>query len=283
LLISQIINGLSSAGLLLLAALGAVIIFGNMGIINLAHGDLIMTGAYTTVFFSEQGIPFGVCVVLSFITAAVVGLLIEITVIRRFYGQLNNTLLASYAVSIILGQSAKLIFGPATRTIPPAIAGSLVIGGVYIPYYNILIVAIALLTAFLTWALLYRTTLGLKIRAISQNRRMTECLRVDTAKIDTFTFALGSGLAGVAGAVIVPARVATPLMGASYLLDSFITVVVGGFDSLLGAGASAALISEFTSVLGGFVSEVAAKIILLLLVIVLIRFRPRGLFAKEGR
>ncbi len=277
-------NGLNSAALFLLAAIGLVIIMGHMKIVNLAHGELIMVGAYVAYYTNTVlHLPYYVSVIGAFIIAGLVGMVIERLVIRKLYGKLAETLLATYALSMVIQQGVRLISGPQMKEVALPVKGALQLGSVRIPYYNLIIIGVACLVLLITWLVIFKTTMGKQIRAITENRTMTGCLGINTSRIDTFTFTYGTALAGLAGAMLAPIRTVSPFMGVQYLTDSFMNVVIGGLDSLFGTALSSVLIGESTTLLGGIWSDVLAKIVVFLVIIILIRYKPEGLFAKERR
>ena len=265
---AQLINGISASALLLIYSLGVVVIMGHMNVVNMAHGECIMLGAYVCYYINTvAGAPFFVALIMSFVVTALFGLLIERLVIRKLYGKTAETLLATYALSLIVKQLINLICGSELKYIAIPFEGHLDIGGVTIPYYNIFIILFAAVILLVTWIIFYKTPFGTKMRAVTSNRPMTECLGINAHAVDSLTFAFG----------------VSPFMGASYITDSFINVCVGGLQSMIGTTLSSLLIGESTSILGGFWNEVDAKILVFLIVVVLIRFRPDGLFRKEKR
>lgn len=279
-----IANGVNSSALLLLTALGLVIIMGHMKVVNLAHGELIMVGAYVTYYTSTVlKLPYIFSIVGAFLVTGLLGIAIERLIIRKLYGKTSETLLATYALSLIIQQMVRLVSGPELKYVNIPISGTLEVGKVTIPYYNLLIMLVAALALLTTWLLIYKTTLGKQIRAITENRTMTGCLGINTQRIDTVTFTYGTGLAGLAGAMLAPIRTVSPFMGVQYLTDAFLNVVIGGLDSLFGTTFSAILIGESITVMGGYWNDVGAKILVFLVIIILIRFKPEGLFAKEKR
>jgi urea transport system permease protein len=280
----QFANGVNLAALLLIAALGLVIIFGLMNVINMAHGELIMIGAYATYFANTVlDLPFWVAMIIAFLVSAAVGILIEVIIIKRLYSKPTETLLATFALSIIFVQLVQLIFSPENKYVAMPIKGILKVGTVSIPNYNLFIIAVALSILAMTGVLLLKTKFGKKMRAVTQNRQMVECLGIATSKVDTWTFAYGAGLAGLAGAVIAPINSVSPTMGGAYLTDSFMTVVVGGVQSIIGTALGSGIVGESRTILAGFSNEVFAKILVFLIIIVIIRFKPEGLFARERR
>ena len=267
---AQLINGISASALLLIYYLGVVVIMGHMNVVNMAHGECIMLGAYVCYYINTvAGAPFFVALIMSFVVTALFGLLIERLVIRKLYGKTAETLLATYALSLIVKQLINLICGSELKYIAIPFEGHFDIGGVTIPYYNIFIILFAAAILLITWLIFYKTPFGTKMRAVTSNRPMTECLGINAHAVDSLTFAFGVGLAGLAGAVLAPSRGVSPFMG--------------GLQSMIGTTLSSLLIGESTSILGGFWNEVDAKILVFLIVVVLIRFRPDGLFRKEKR
>jgi len=283
--------GLSLGSVLVLAAIGLAITFGVMGVINMAHGELIMLGAYTT-YVIQQLMPdaLGFSVLISipaaFLVAGLVGILIERGVIRFLYGRPLETLLATFGISLILQQAVRSIFSPLNRSVatPEWMSGSLEINSVLSLTLNRLYI---LLFCFLVFAALYlilkRTSLGLQVRAVSQNRAMARAMGVRSARVDALTFGLGSGIAGVAGVALSQLTNVGPNLGQAYIIDSFMVVVFGGVGNLWGtlvAGLSLGVANKFLEPWAG---AVLAKILVLVFIILFIQKRPRGLFPQKGR
>ena len=283
--LSQLINGISVASILLITALGLGIIFGLMKVINMAHGELIMIGAYSAyLFVTVLKQNFFVGMIAAFFITGLVGLLVELIVIKKLYGQPTETLLATFGLSIVLQQIIRSIFGPELRYVSTQFNNSINFGdSITIPVFRIFIFIMTVFMLFVTWFMFYKTSFGKKIRAITQNRDMTECLGINTSKVDTWTFAYGAGLAGLAGAIMAPIKSVSPTMGLQYLTDSFMTVVIGGVNSLAGTAIGATLVGESTTTLGWLSNEIFAKIIVFLMIIIFIRFKPEGLFSNERR
>ncbi len=279
-----LLNGLNSSALILIAALGMVIICGLMNVINLAHGELIMIGAYTAYGVTQSlGYPFFAALPAAFAVTAAAGAAMERLVVKRLAGRPAETMLATFGVSVVLQQLANVAFGAQSKYVAIPIDGKLAFGKVVVPFYNLFtILFVAAVTAG-TVLLLHRTKFGKRVRAITQNREMAECLGIDSSRVDTFTFAFGSGLAGLAGALAAPVKTVSPFMGGPYLVNSFMTSVVGGVASFFGTSAGSLLVGESTALIGGVSNDVLANILVLLLIIAAIRFRPEGLFAKERR
>lgn len=280
-----LLNGFNSSALILIAALGMVIICGLMNVINLAHGELIMIGAYTT-FYVTQGLgqSFALAMAAAALVTAAAGALIELLVVKRLVGRPAETMLATFGVSVVLQQTTNLLFGAQSQYVAIPIEGKLAFGKAVVPYYNIFTVLFVAAAVLGTVLLLKKTRFGKRVRAISQNRGMAECLGIDASRVDTLTFAFGSGLAGLAGALVAPVKSVSPFMGAPYLVTSFMTSVVGGVASFFGTTVGSLMVGESTALLGGVSNDVLANIVVFLLIIFAIRFKPEGLFTKkEGR
>ena len=283
-LIPLIVNGMMSFSTLLMVSLGMAIICGKMKLFNLAHGELVKLGAYVSyLMLNELHQSFLVSILVSFIATFVLGVIIEKIIIKPLYSRPEETLLATFGLSLILQEGMKFLFTSIGKSVSMPVKGSVTILGAIIPTYNVWVFGITVLMFVLTILIFYLTSLGKKIRAIGQNRDMTECLGVNTSFCDTFTFAYGCALTGVAGSLLAPLKSITPTMGTSYLLDSFMTVCVGGADSFLGTVVASLGIGESTSLIGGYTNSVLAKLLVFIVIIVLIRIRPEGIFVKEKR
>ncbi len=280
----EVLNGLSIAGVLVLAALGLGITFGVMKVINMAHGELIMIGAYAMyVTTSILGLPFYLGMIAAFIVTAVIGYVIELLVIKKLYGRSLETLLATFGLSIMLQQIIRMIFTAKAKPVENPMSGTIDIGGAILPNFRLFIIIIAIVVIIITVLMLYKTKFGVQLRTVSQNREMSEVLGINTSRIDSLTFAYGSGLAGVAGAMLASIRTVSPTMGFDFLIDSFMVVVLGGVGSIAGTIIGAFVIGEANSLLTLFSTETGAKVLVFLLIIIIIRFRPQGLFGKEMR
>lgn len=279
-----LINGLISAASLLLLSLGMSIIFGIMGVVNLAHGEIIILGAYVAYTLMETcHLSFWVGIPLSFIVTAVLGGIIERLFIKKLYGKIAETLLVTYAISSILQQIMKFAFGAQSIHVSQPVKGVLMLGETMIPYYYIVLFFISILVFVLTQLIFNKTRIGMQIRAVSQNRTMSECLGVNVKLIDTLAFSYGAGLTGLAGCLIAPINSMNPFMGSNYMVDNFMAVVLGGVDTLYGTVLGAFLMGEGNSVFGGLTDAVFAEMIVVLAVVIIIRFRPKGLIVKERR
>jgi urea transport system permease protein len=280
---------------LLLAALGLAITYGVMGVINMAHGELLMIGAYAAwsmqTFFRHalpQWVDWYVVAAIpaGFVAAALVGAAMERLVIRRLYGRPLETLLATWGLSLILIQAARTIFGPQNVEVanPAWMSGGVeILPNLVLPWNRIVIVAFSAAVLAGMWALLNRTRLGLFVRAVTQNRPMAGCVGVPTGRIDTLAFALGAGIAGVGGVALSQIANVGPDMGQSYIVDSFMVVVLGGVGQLAGAVWAALGLGVVSKFLEGWTGAVIAKIVVLVFIIVFIQKRPQGLFALKGR
>ena len=293
--IGNIFYGLSLVSVLLLAALGLAITFGLMGIINMAHGELLMIGAYTTylcqLFFRSylpgmQDWYLLAALPAAFFVAGSVGVVLERTVIRWLYGRPLETLLATWGISLILMQLVRTIFGAQNVEVanPAWMSGGVtVLGSLVLPYNRIAIIVFAMLVVVAVWLILNKTRLGLFVRAVTQNRRMADCVGVATGKVDMLTFGLGSGIAGLGGVALSQLGNVGPDLGQSYIVDSFMVVVLGGVGQLAGTVIAAIGLGEVNKFLEPVAGAVLAKIAILVFIIIFIQRRPQGLFAMKGR
>lgn len=297
-MIDVVFIGLSLGSILLLVALGLVITYGAMGVINMAHGELVMVGAYTTVM---AGIWLNVGILaaipLAFLVTALVGWLIERIVVRRLYGRLLDTLLATWGVAILIQQAVRLEFGlsflgihieglgPGLQnvSVPPWLMGAVPVGGVEINVYRSFIILVTALLAGLTWFLLYRTDIGVQVRAIMRNPKMAAACGIDVARVNGLTFAYGSGLAGVAGVMMSGFKTVFPDMGTAMVVDGFLVVVMGGVGSLLGTVLSAGILGQINGVAASFSNDILARALVFAVVILVIILKPKGLFSYKGR
>jgi len=283
--------GLSLGSVLLLSAIGLAITFGVMGVINMAHGEMMMIGAYTTwviqqLFPNHIAYSLLMAVPAAFVVAGLVGILIERSVIRFLYGRPLETLLATFGVSLILQQAARTIFTPLNRAVslPEWMSGSLTINPVLSITYNrlfILLFAVAVFFALLL--VLKKTSLGLKVRAVSQNRSMARAVGVRANWVDALTFGLGSGIAGVAGVALSQLTNVGPNLGQAYIIDSFMVVVFGGVGNLWGTLVGAMGLGVLNKFMEPYAGAVLAKVLVLVLLILFIQKKPKGLFPQKGR
>jgi len=290
-ILEKIFFGLSLGSVLVLTAIGLAITFGVIGVINMAHGELIMLGAYTT-YVLQQLLPnaIGTALVLSipaaFVVSGLVGIIIERTVIRFLYGRPLETLLATFGISLILQQAVRTIFSPLNRSVtsPAWMSGSLQLNPILSLTTNRLIIFIFTLLVFTGLYLIMRkSSIGLKVRAVSQNRSMARAMGIRAARVDAITFGLGSGIAGIAGVALSQLTNVGPNLGQAYIIDSFMVVVFGGVGNLWGAligGLSLGVTNKFLEPWAG---AVPAKIMILVFIILFIQKRPQGLFPQKGR
>ena len=293
--ITRVFTGLSLGSILLLAAMGLAITYGVMGIINMAHGELLMIGAFATfvvhdIFRDHYPEYFDwyivVAVPVAFFTAAIVGAIMERTVIRWLYGRALETLLTTWGISLILIQTVRSTFGTFNQEIanPSWLSGSVVVmSNVDLPWNRIVIIGFAVLVLALMWVLLNRTRLGLFVRAVTQNRAMAGCVGVPTARIDTVAFALGAAIAGLGGVSLSQVGNVGPEMGQGWIVDCFMTVVLGGVGQLAGTVWAAMGIGVVTKLVEGGLGAVIAKVVVLVIIIMVIQKRPQGIFALKGR
>ncbi|WP_120430972.1 urea ABC transporter permease subunit UrtB [Acinetobacter baylyi] len=291
----HVFSGLSTASILLLAALGLAITYGLLGVINMAHGELIMIGAYTTYVVQSlfkahlaQWVDWYLLIAIpaAFIVSALIGMLIERTIIRPLYGRQLETLLATFGVSLILMQAVRMVFGAQNvevSNITWLSGGIALTPSLMLPYNRIAIIVFTVTILLLLVFLLNKTRFGLFIRAVTQNRQMARAVGIRSARIDMMAFGLGSGLAGLAGCALAQVGNVGPDLGQNYIIDAFLVVVVGGVGQVWGAVLAALGLGVSGTILEIGLGAVLAKIILLVLVILFIQKRPQGLFAIKGR
>ena len=287
----KIFFGLSLGSVLLLAAIGLAITFGVMGVINMAHGELIMIGAYTTYVIqllmpNHIGLSLLISVPAAFIVSGLFGIAIERSVIRHLYGRPLETLLATFGISLVLQQLVRSIFTPLNRSVetPEWMSGALEINPVFFITYNRLTIfffSLFVFAALLT--ILKKTSLGLKVRAVSQNRSMARAMGIRSEWVDALTFGLGSGIAGIAGVALSQLTNVGPNLGQAYIIDSFLVVVFGGVGNLWGTLVGAMSLGVFNKFIEPVTGAVLAKIFVLVFIILFIQKKPRGLFPQKGR
>ncbi|MDK3018053.1 urea ABC transporter permease subunit UrtB [Pseudodonghicola flavimaris] len=290
--------GLSLSSILLLIALGLSITYGAMGVINMAHGELVMIGAYTAVLAGlHLNLNLFFALPLAFVTSGLAGLVIERLVIRRLYGRIIDTLLATWGVAILLQQLVRLEFGLSflgihveglgpglqNMTVPGFLTQPFDIAGITIQPYRSFIIVVTLALTALTWWLMYRTPTGVQVRAIMRNPQIAAACGIDVRRVSALTFAYGSGLAGVAGVLLAGFKTVMPEMGAAVVIDGFLVVVVGGVGSLLGTLLSAAVLGQINGVFAILTNDILARAVVFGVVIALILWRPRGLFSFKSR
>jgi urea transport system permease protein len=285
-IVQQVITGLSIGSILLLIAMGLSIIYGSMGIINLAHGEFVMLGAYSAWLLQVQfGLGLLTSLVPIFLMVAVFGWIIERYVLSFLNNRPLDTILATWGVGIALQQAVRLLAGGELRYVkmPEVFSSSTALLGVQVSVYRIFLFVMALALFGLTWFIMNRTTIGMKLRAIIQNRPVAASFGVNSRRVYGLTFAYGAGLAGLAGALVSPLKSVSPEMGTGYVVDAFMVVVLGGVQSLAGTVASAFILGEMSGAIAFLQNDTIAKAIVLLAIVVVIRFRPEGMFTTRVR
>jgi urea transport system permease protein len=287
--------GLSLGSVLLLAALGLAITYGLIGVINMAHGEFLMIGAYATYVVQNlvQHYAPGVfnwyplfAVPVSFAAAALVGIVLERLVLKHLYGRPLETLLTTFGISLILIQATRTIFGAQNVQVtnPSWMSGGIsVMPNLILPYNRLTILAFSLVVVLIAWVVLNKTRLGLFVRAVTQNRRMAACVGVKTARVDSYAFAFGAGIAGLGGCALSQIGNIGPDLGQSYIIDSFMTVVLGGVGQLAGTVIGGFGLGLVSKTIEPFWGAVLAKIAVLVLIVLFIQKRPQGMFALKGR
>ena len=296
--VGYLFNGISLSSILLIMSLGLAITFGLMGIINMAHGEMLMIGSYTAYVLQElfaDYLPgyldyyFILALPLSILTAGCVGLLMERGILRFLYGRPLESLLITWGIGMVLQQGARLYFGDQTSVSPPTWfrGGWEVMPGLIFPYSRLFIIALSVFSLVMVYLLLYRSNVGLRIRSVTQNRNMAACIGIATHKVDALTFALGTSLAGLAGCALSLIGTVDPEVGKTYIVDSFMVVVLGGvgklFGTVLASGGVGMSNKLLEPLIGGTAAAVYAKVSILVLVIIFLQLRPTGLFPAKER
>ncbi|HEX2526495.1 MAG TPA: urea ABC transporter permease subunit UrtB [Geminicoccus sp.] len=288
-------QGISLGSILLLAAVGLAVTFGVAGVINMAHGEMLMLGAYATfvvqqifrTYLPPSMIDWYLIAAIpaAALVAGFFGLLIERGVIRFLYGRPLETLLATWGISLILQQVVRSVFGPTNREVanPSWMTGAVEFAGVTLTYNRLIIIVFSLLVLAIVWFVLQRSRFGLEMRAVTQNRRMAAAVGIDTARVDALTFALGSAVAGMGGVALSQVGNVSPNLGTLYIVDSFMVVVFGGVGQLAGTVVGALTLGMLNKLMEPFAGAVLAKVLLLVIVILFIQKRPKGLFVLKGR
>jgi urea transport system permease protein len=294
-IVSTIFAGISLGSVLLLAALGLAITYGLIGVINMAHGEFLMIGAYATYVTQTlvgHYIPAAIewyplfAVPVSFLAAAVVGIVLERLVLKHLYGRPLETLLTTFGVSLIMIQAVRMLFGAQNVQVsnPTWMSGGItVMENVILPYNRVVILAFSIAVIAIAWTVLNKTRLGLFVRAVTQNRRMAACVGVKTARVDSYAFAFGAGIAGLGGCALAQIGNVGPDLGQNYIIDSFMAVVLGGVGQLAGTVIGAVGIGVLSKAIEPFWGAVLAKIAVLVLIVLFIQKRPQGMFALKGR
>ena len=281
--INALIIGLSLASIWLVAALGLAIIYGTMGVINMAHGEFIMLGAYATWIMQYFiGIPWLLCLPLSFLIVGFIGWLVERGLIRHLYDRPLDTLLATWGVSLVFVQSIRIIFGgePQYVAVPDWLTHVMDLSFVHIPWLRIFIFFASLGLVAMTFAILFKSNMGIQIRAVMQNKEMAASFGINSRRVYGLTFAYGAGLAGISGAMFAGLKTIFPDMGLGYVVEAFLVVVTGGGD-IIGSLATAGIMGEMFSVFSYFTNDTFARFVLFVLIVIFLRFRPQGIFAPS--
>lgn len=297
-MVDVIFIGLSLSSILLLIAIGLSITYGAMGVINMAHGEMVMVGAYSTVLcgiYLGLGIIFAIPV--AFIVTACLGWLMERVVVRRLYGRLLDTLLATWGVAILIQQAVRLELGlsffgihikglgPGLQNvpIPDYLRGTISVFGADVSAYRTFIIFVTIVVTAVTWFLMYRTPIGTQVRAIMRNPQMAAACGINVSRVNALTFAYGSGLAGIAGVMMSGFKTVFPAMGTPMVVDGFLVVVAGGVGSLMGSIASAGLLGQINGVTASLTNDILARALVFGVVILILILKPQGLFSFKGR
>lgn len=293
--VNSIFNGLSLSSIILLTSLGLAITFGQMRVINMAHGEFVMIGAYVTYVVQNivtgivpdriQGIYYILAIPVSFFITFLLGSIMERFIISRLYGREIDSLLATWGISLILQQAARSIFGTqgVNVTVPSFLEGGVTIGGCTFSLNRIFIIFLVLLCLLGMYFIMYRSGFGKKMRAVVQNRAMAQCMGINSRKVDNTTFAIGSGLAGIAGCSVALLGSIDSTVGQSYIVNSFMAIVLGGVGKLAGTVLGSSIIGFSSIFTEQYTSATIAKAIVLLIVIIFLQKRPQGLFVVKSR
>jgi len=282
-LASFVLDGANAVLILMLVALGLAIVFGLMNVINLAHGEFLMLGAYVVLATGEAGLPFWLGLALAPVAVGVVGLLAEEFLIRHTYTRLLDTILATWGLSLVLRQAIVLLYGPGSHSVAAPDLGAVEIAGSPYPVYRLAVMAISLAAIAATFALFFRTRFGLAARAVIANRAMASCIGIDTRRLDRWTFSLGAALAGLAGAAMSPLISVDPQAGLGWLVPAFLAILVGGLGSIAGPLVGAAGVGGLDSATAALTSPVWAQLVVFVAAILVIRLRPTGLIGRTRR
>ncbi|WP_339692596.1 branched-chain amino acid ABC transporter permease [Celeribacter baekdonensis] len=281
-LATVLLSSLSSASILLIATIGLAVVFGLMGVINLAHGEFLMIGAYTALTVTQAGVPYILSIPIAVAVTMAIGAIVEILIISRLYGRLFDTMLATWGLSIVFYQLAVLIFG----TVTPGIGMpqyNITIGDYNLAGYPLLMIIVAAAMLFFVFALMTKSVYGMKARASIQVPQMAQAIGIESARVNTLTFAVGCGLAGFAGAVLLPIVPATPSMGFAFVIKAFLTVVVAGPVTLTGSALTALGLGGGASITASFMTSVVGDVFFFLTTALLLWLYPMGISAKWRR
>jgi urea transport system permease protein len=286
--LSQLFTGLCVGSVLLLIALGLTFTFGQMNVVNMAHGEFIMAGAYTAYMLQgpvSAGTSLLIALPVAFAIAGAMGLALERLLIRRFYGRPLDTLLLTWGVSLVLQQLARDLFGaPNVQvTAPSWLSGGITVAGVRMPYARLFIIALVVLAVVGIWAYMTRLPQGRRMRAVMQNRQLAACSGIVTDRVDRWTFFIGSGLAGVAGVALTLLGSIGPTLGTNYIVDAFLVVVVGGLGQLRGAVIAAFALGVLNAFVEYGTEASLAKVVVFVAIVAFLQVRPQGLFVLRTR
>lgn len=281
-LATVLLSSLSSACILFIATIGLAVVFGLMGVINLAHGEFLMVGAYAALTATQYGVPFVLAIPIAVLVTMAIGAIVEVLIINRLYGRIFDTMLATWGISIAFYQLAVVIFG----TVTPGVGMpqfSIKVGDYSVAGYPLLMIGVALLLGLFVYFLMTRTVYGMKARASIQQPEMAQAIGIESARVNTLTFSIGCGLAGFAGAVLLPIVPATPSMGFAFVIKAFLTVVVAGPVTLTGSALAAIGLGGGASITASFLTSVAGDIFFFLITAALLWLFPLGISAKWRR
>ena len=267
---------------LLLVTLGLVVIFGLMNVVNMAHGEFFLIGAYCVVLIQKIGLSYWCAVLLAPAVLIAVGLIVEELVIRHIYRRFIDSILATWGISLVLKQLIVIVFGATAQSVNSPIPGPVQILGVTYPAYRLFIMGVAIALSSAMFLLFYRTPIGLAVRGVIANRTMAASLGINTRRLDRATFAIGAGIAGVAGAVMAPIMSVDPQMGVGFLIPAFLSILVGGSGTLLGALTGTAVISSTSVLVSDVWTQVVAQFVVFTLAILVIRFFPQGITGRRS-
>ncbi len=281
LVLMQVLNTGVIIGILMLVTVGLGIIYGLMDVLNLAHGEFLMLGAYGLVIAQSAGLSPWIGLIVAAVLVGAVGFVLERGLIRRLYMRPIDSLLATWGISLILIQVVRLIFGPAPQSVATPIQGAVDVFGLPFPKYRLFVLAVSIVLTVLVLILFRYPTFGIKTRAVFQDSEMARCVGIRAPRIYSISFVLGAALAGLAGALIAPLLTVQPNMGSVFLVRAFLTVIVGGAGALIGVVGGSAVIGGIEGVVSYFSSSVIAQVITLAVAIVVVRLRPNGIFARK--
>ncbi len=277
----QLLTGMNFVLVLIMVAMGLMIIFGLMNVINMAHGELFLLGAYTVVMTNRMGLGFWPALILAPLVVGFIGMLIEYICIRHLYHRPLDTILATWGVSLIIKQLIIIIFGPAGLTVTPPLPQMVMVAGIEYPAYRLFSMFIAIVIIFITFFVFLKTDFGLGARAVIANRDMAAALGINTRRMYRTTFTFGAALAGLAGAVMAPVMSCDPQMGLGFFIPAFLSILVGGTGTLYGVLVGGTVVGGGDSMLSFYFSPVTAQVIIFSLAIFLIRIRPQGVLGSK--